>query len=332
MSVLEFLKNQYRKTSVDHARKILKKYDLEHHDEIKIRGTVSMGYGKHYEEITDIFGNKIMKPVLENVQWTKDNLIVIGGNQYVLCKMFNLPYTVLGGDVVTPISNVNPGVLNDAAMMNFDSKKSPPAVTGANLNPLHFINCFTVGYGGATESNLVARDVNYKGRMLYQPIPFRYTSANLNAPGRVRYGGIVTNGDKAGGQNVKSYYLKKFDSNPTAQIYHLWKDNGLQDGTPVTNTIFDTTEDNGMDIETYAEMELSIEPAEFREWFQTNLSGEPPRINELGLVSAYWDPAAMDALDAQLITHICFPTEPLHGVGSTMGAKSLYLLYRVYVK
>lgn len=333
MSILTSIRDEYRKREIERAKKTLKKYDIELNGDIKLRGVVSLGYGKHYEERIDIFGNKRRIPVLENVQWTKENLVILPGNQYVMCKMFNLPYTVTGGNVMTPISNVIPGTLNDANQMNFDNKMSVPLEqTDVNIHPLHFVNGFMVGYGGATESNIVARDVNYKSRMLYQPIPFRHTSAELNTSTRIRYGGIVTSGEPSGGQNVKSYYIKKFDSNPTAQIYHLWKDNGLQDGTPVTNTIFDTIEDNGIDVESYAEMELSIDPTEVREYFQANLSGEPPRINELGLVAAYWDQGSMDALQAQLITHITFPTEPLHGVGSSIGGKSMFLLYRLYFK
>ena len=331
MNVLDFLKKKYQSKSVEHARRILKKYDIENRDGTKLRGIMTMGYGKHYEEIIDIFGNRRMKPVIDQVVYQGENLVVLPGNQYVLCKLFNLPYTVTGGDVITPISNVNPGVLNNPDQMNFDNKLSAPYMEHVNIHPLHFVNGFMVGYGGSTVSNIVARDVNYKGRMLYQPIPFRYTSANLNSAGNVKYGGIVTGGDN-GTQTIKSYYIKKFDSNPTAQIYHLWKDNGLNDGTPVTNTIFDTLEDNGMDVETYAEMELSIDPLEVREWFQANLSGEMPRINELGLVASYWDEASMDTIQSQLITHICFPTEPLHGEGSSIGAKNLFMSYRIYLK
>lgn len=330
MSILDQMKRYYQSKQIEHARGILEKY---HHDESHIRGILTIGHGKHYEVIHDIFGNERRAPVIDDVIYQGENLVILPGNQYVMCKLFNLPITVTGGTVMTPISNVVPGFLNDVNQMNFDNKGNPPTnLVDVNIHPLHFINGFMVGYGGATESNIVAKDVNYKSRGLYAPVPFRHTSADLNNALRVKYGGIVTSAEESGGQTVKSYYIKKFDSDPTAQIYHLWKDNGLQDGTPVTNSIFDTIENNGMDVESYAEMELSVEPLEVREWFYSNLSGEPPRINELGLVACYWDNGSMDAQNVQLITHICFPTEPLHGVNSSIGSKAMYMTYRLYFK
>lgn len=325
MNVLESLKQLFQKEK--EPKRILRELDRA-----KMRGVVSMGYGKHYEPKVDIFGNTRMIPVLEDVQWVKENLIIIPGTQYTLCKLFNLPITVTGGNIITPISNVTPGFLNDVNQMNFDRKESPPMdLVGVNINPMHFVSGFMIGYGGATQSNIVARDVNYKSRMLYSPVPFRYTTADLNSATRTRYGGIVTSPDLSGGLPLKSYYIKKFD-NPVPQIYHLWKDNGLQDGTPATNSIFDTVEDNGMDVESYIEMELSVEPLEVREYFQSVLSGEPPRFNELGLIAGYWDPTTMDVLQAQLFSHICFPTEPLHGTGGSIGPKSCFILYRIYLK
>lgn len=337
MGILNILEQEYIKRKIIMAKKILQKYDpdqiREVEDQYSWRGVVSMGYGKHYETVKDIFGNLRRKCVLDDVVWAKDNLIILPGNQYAFCKLFNLPITVTGGTVMTPISNVNPGFLNDATQMNFDNKSPVPNnLVGVNLHPLHFVNGFTIGYGGATESNIVARDVNYKSRMLYQPVPFRYTSQKLNSQSLVRYGGKVTSSEISGSQNIVSYYNKQFDSSPTAQIYHLWKDNGLNDGTPVTQSIFDSIQDNGMDVESYAEMEMSVEPLEVREYFQSVLSGEPPRINELGLTAAFWDTDAMDSLQVQQISHICFPTESLHGIGSSIGAKSLYFLYRIYLK
>ena len=333
MSILRYLKEKYRDISCGYAKKVLDKYDIRERDDIHIRGVLSMGTGKHYEQVTDAFGQTRMIPVLEDVFLQKENMIVIPGNQYVLCKLFNLPITVTGGTVMTPISNVIPGFLNDPSQMNFDSKGIPPTnLVDVNLHPLHYVNGFMVGYGGATQSNLVARAVNYKSRMLYQAVPFRHTAAELNTATRIKYGGIVTSPEPSGGQSVKSYYIKKFDSNPGLQIYHLFKDNGLEDGTPCTNSIFDTMEDNGMDVETYGEIELSIEPLEVREWFQANLSGEPPRISEMGLVAAYWDPGSMDTQHVQLFSHICFPTEPLHGVGSSIGRKAIFCLYRLYLR
>lgn len=325
MYVLNSLKRYFHEKNSTQD-KIIKK------DSYHLRGVLTMGYGKHYEEVRDIYGNIRMKPVLENVQWQRENTVLLPGNQYVLCKLFNLPYTVTGGTVLTPCSNVIPGLLNDANQMNFDTKKLVQnTMDGVNIHPMHFINGFMIGYGGATESNIVARKTNYKSRSLFKPIPFRYTSAELNTPTRLRYGGIVTSPDDTGSKNVKSYYIKSFDSKH-AQIYHLWKDNGLKDGTPVTNTIFDTPADNGMDVETYVEVELSVEPLEVREWFQANLSGEPPRFNELGLVAGLWDNTVMDMLDANMITHITFPTETLGGTDSSYGSKTNFYCYRIYTR
>lgn len=330
MSIFHELKAMYQEKKIEQARKLLK--DNGEFDTIKLRGVVSMGYGKHYEEIRDANGITRLKPVLDNVQWTQENLITLPGNQYVLCKLFNLPYTVTGGTVMTPCSNVIPGLMNDVNQMNFDNKNPvETTLVGANINPLHFINGFMVGYGGATESNIVARTPNYKSRNLFKPIPFRYTSATVNTSTRIRYGGTVTAPDASGGKSIKSYYVKAFDSK-NANIYHLWKDNGLNDGTPVTNSIFDTIDDNGMDVESYVEVELSVEPLEIREWFNANLSGEPARFNELGLVATYWDPTTMDTQDVVPVSHICFPTEVVGSTDSSIGQKSCFYIYRIYTR
>jgi len=298
--------------------KLLKEYP-------HIRGVVEIGTDPYYTERKDINGNIVRLRHFNNVHCMKNNLIIIGGNQYCMCKLANLPYTVTDGLHAAPISNVVPGFVADQNQLNFDIKAHVASETTKNISisASHYIVGFMAGYGGATESNIVARDVNYKGRTLYAPIPFRYTTQDRTTAELMKYGGICTINSSTG-VSTKAYYIKSLDT--PYQIYHLWKDNGLEDGTPTTNSIFDTIEDNGIDMESFCECQLSINKYDIVDYFRQFIDGEPARVNEIGLIAAKWDDTYKEFLDPVLISHMCFPTFVL-GTGI-----ELLFNYRLYFK
>jgi hypothetical protein len=293
-----------------------------------VRGIVTMGHGRSYVERKDAYGNTFTDSIIEDVFYTGENQVVIGGNQYIMCKIANLPYETVNENFKNPISNINPGKLSDGNQMNFDSKVTAPNESefGVNISPLHYIQAFTIGYGGALESNIHERDTNYKGRMLYKPIPFRFTSQERTSSELMKYGGVRTSVNN--GVSSKAYYLKRLDDGVV--IRHLWRNNAGEDGTPVTKSIFDTTDDNGIDIESYIEFNLTIDRYDAREYFQNFVSGENPIINELGLVAAYWDSRTNEFLDPYMITHITFPNYPLQS--KSLGMDTVFIKYRLYFK
>jgi hypothetical protein len=327
----DFIKRNFNKTLIDSDElHELKKQASSFNDKVDIKGIITIGKGKHYECIKDAFGKLIRVPVIDDIVYQGHNIIVIGGNQYVLCKLANLPFTVTNNNHPDPISNIYPGFLQSLGQYNLDQKtRHTPDLSdqNININPLHFINSFSVGFGGSTESNLVAKDVNYDNRVLYQAIPFRYTTAERTTDEMLKYGGVAT---LDGTTNARAYYLKKFDSD--WQIYHRFKDNGDEDGTLASDTIYDTISGNGIDIETYGEVELSINAFEVREYFNSFITQEPPRINEIGLVASYWDNAANDFLDSQLITHLAFPSKVLGSIGQSISKDEFFISYRLYLR
>ena len=199
-----------------------------------------------FEELTDDYGNTILKKVNENV-------VVFGGGILALEHLCNTT------------ANFKPATLNQIYSLN-------NGIPGSNANS--FISCFGVGIGGAALDFGNVYDPNMRHRDIPDLIPMR-TSEELTDPDASKYFFKQING---AGPSY-NYYLKEFESAPV--IKSLWKDAGENDGTEIIAEIFDSERPEG--IETFVEFTLKFNEYDVREYFESIAELDMARYNTIGL-------------------------------------------------
>lgn len=233
----------------------------------------------------------------EKELWFKDhNTFVISGMQWILMKMFNLhldsihdrnsSYENIGQDTTVVIPDLNEdGQLRIGRDPHGDSNTGY-TVMNEDIPSNHFIQGFVVGNGGSGEDIITTKNTDYSFINLRNPIPFQQSSSGERLDPSIagKYLGVY----RQPGSADKSYYIKKFDDRP--HIYHSWwRDNQRWDyvdpvspgdlgpnsqSSPKTNR-----------IETYAEVQMSIDitNSDCLGYFKN--AGQTAMINELGLVA-----------------------------------------------
>ena len=228
--------------------------------------------------------------------YEKDNVIVISGMQWILMKMFNLhldsihvpgsTYENLGQDSTIIIPD-----LNEENQLNIGRDPHGDADTGytvmtEDIPSNHFIQGFIVGNGGSGEDTITTKNTDYSFVNLRNPIPFQQASAGERLDPSIagKYLGVY----RQTGSADKSYYIKKFDDRP--HIYHNWWRDGQRWDymDPVTpndlgpNALSSPKTNR---IETYAEVQMSIDTSNDDCLGYFKHAGQTAMINELGLVA-----------------------------------------------
>ena len=252
-------------------------------NEFKLRGEVTI-YRQNVET-----GEKEL--------WFKDhNTFVISGMQWILMKMFNLhldsihdpssTYEDLGQDTTVVVPDLNEdGQLKIGRDPHGDSSTGY-TIMNEDIPSNHFIQGFVVGNGGSGEDIITTKNTDYSFINLRNPIPFQQASSGSRLDPSIvgKYLGVY----RQPGSYDKSYYIKKFDERP--HIYHSWWRDGQRWDylDPVTPSDFGPNalaSPKTNRIETYAEVQMSIDTTNddclgyFRHANQTAM------INELGLVA-----------------------------------------------
>ena len=233
----------------------------------------------------------------EKELWFKDhNTFVISGMQWILMKMFNLhldsihdrnsSYENIGQDTTVVIPDLNEdGQLRIGRDPHGDSNTGY-TVMNEDIPSNHFIQGFVVGNGGSGEDIITTKNTDYSFINLRNPIPFQQSSSGERLDPSIagKYLGVY----RQPGSADKSYYIKKFDDRP--HIYHSWwRDNQRWDYVdPVTpgdlgpNAL---TSPKTNRIETYAEVQMSIDTTNSDCLGYFKNAGQTAMINELGLVA-----------------------------------------------
>lgn len=316
---------------MSYNRKIVMKDHYTSNDhQSGLRGHVIFGIGKHLVKYTDPFGKESYRTEFDKVLFESDNIVTIGGYQFVFDKLFNIGLdqetTLRVGDLNDESPQMKIGVdranyqsINYNAECNLLDGSIQP-LGGINISARNFIFGFMIGDGGSKEDNITSIASDYKNRSLYHAIPFRMsndgselTTAELN-----QYYGKYTSSAINGGTPVTSYYVKKF-SDPAPHIVHMWVD---ADGSYVDDTVFSSTSSNA--IESYVEMNIDITDKDGRGYFTS--TGTTPRINEIALVSGWYDPNKNDYNSLRILSHYTRPSIVL-AEGDTVSA-----VYRLYAR
>jgi len=240
----------------------------------------------------------------------ESNMVVLGGAITTLEKLFNVRST-LTVETINNLCHIPPEGDQDTEVLPHEN----------------IVCLWGVGIGGCGDAFGSVRDVKYyerevgqKGTALTEMIPFRVVTAPFNDENANVYfmAKELTQGHYA-------YYGKAFDEPPF--IRSLWKDGPEgEDGTEVTDDVWNTTRTES--IETFAEIHMTIDRNDIREWFELNGEIEQARINTIGLFSAtpiYSDGTIIGYKDVKLFSKFNMPNE------SMAAAKVLKIKYRIYV-
>ena len=276
-----------------------------------LRGELIFGKGLKQVPYTDPYGNKSFRSEFEEELYRGENIVIIGGYQFVFSKLFNIEFdtesTLRVGNLNddSPLMKIGVNRINYIsdkydAETNFSGQFSPRS--GVNISALNHIFGFVVGDGGATSNNITVIAPDYKRRTLFRAVPFRMSNDGSIIDESKYFGKstTLTNDDMT---SITSYYIKTFDT-PKPHIVHAWASTSSNELSVVDDSVYAST--TSTPIESYIEMTMSIDKDDIRGFFTTTNS--QPQINEVGLVSGWYNPEVNDYEQLVLFSHFTRPS------------------------
>lgn len=271
----------------------------------KLRGHAVAGYDLTINPVTGL--SSLGETIAEN-----DNVITLGGTLYALEKLFNVSADL-------NVSYLNE-IYNVGTNGQFISEKYPKE------------NCvclWNVGIGGAGAAYTDVYPELQQFRELPggsdSRVPFRIVDSYFTAgtPEYEKYW-LAQPMDQQKFGNKIGYYAKTFSKTPV--IKALWKDAGTgEDGSPVTEGVHESTKDTP--IETFAEVVLTLEVDELREYFELLGMPKHARFNTIGLctgIKSTTEDMREEFKQVLQFSVLTFGNELLHM------NKNLSIIYRVY--
>lgn len=277
-----------------------------------LRGEVIFGTGRHTVTYKDPFGRMAKRSEFENVTYRDNNTVTIGGYQFVFDKLFNIGHdketTLRVGNLNDEAPMMRIGVPRDKyKSIYYDTEISTSEsgmvpYSGINISARDYIFGFMIGDGASRGDNITAIAPDYKNRNLYRPVPFRMSNDGFPKANGKYYGKLTSMQGSTGLDPVESWYIKTFDS-PTPHIVHVWATDNPNEMDIVDDTVFTST--SSIPIESYVEINFSIDAYDAR-GFATS-TGSRAIVNELGLVSGWYNAEENDFECCSLISHFSRP-------------------------
>jgi hypothetical protein len=299
-----------------------------------LMGELIFGISRIQIPFIDPFGNQSSYSSFKEILYRAQNIIPIGGYQFVFNKMFNIgpdkESTLRVGDLNDEAPMMKIGVPRDRYINKYYNAEvrvaestsqlqaDVPVNAGINISSMNHVFGFMIGDGGAREDNVTAIAPDYKRRTLYRAVPFRMSNDGGSIP-QGKYFGKNETFQSGNVNKVTSYFIKTFDS-PPPRIIHSWVSENLKETNIVDDTVFAST--SSIPIESYVEMNLSVDAEDARGFFTTTNSS--PRINEFGLVSGWYNTKENDYESLRLITHFTRPAISLSE------GDSIEAIYRIF--
>lgn len=207
-------------------------------------------------------GHAIIKVVkgTDVTMFEKDNKVIVPGSAFTAIKHFK------GLTIPVKTNTYNTALGLDNIM----------SVTDQEERLDQYVMLFAVGIGGCGPENSQVYDVDYTKWIAPEDlIPFRYQllANDLSEADRSKYFGrkTITAADRI------AYYFKAFDTDPVFRQQYI-------DGTPIDNNIY--ISDNGMDVQSYVELKMSITTRDCRDYFLATTGINDARINTISLLTA----------------------------------------------
>lgn len=217
-------------------------------DKISLNRGQARGHAKFYVKGTNV-------PIFEG-----DNKVIVPGSAFTVMKHFK--------DISIPVKTQT---YNNA--LGLDNITS---ITDSEERLNSYVYLFAVGIGGCGPENSQKYDVDYtKWIDPSELIPFKYqlTANDLSDDMRAKYFGrkAIPAADRI------AYYFKAFDADPVFKQQYI-------DGTPIDDNIY--ISDNDMDVESYAEIKMSVSNRDCRDYFLATTGINDARINTISLLTA----------------------------------------------
>lgn len=248
----------------------------------------SAPHGVLYQKLTDSLGNPFLKKI-------ESNTVVLGGAILALEK-------VCGNQAA-----FKPKTLNE--ILGISVSGGTPGNEKLAL--------FGVGTGGAQLDfgNVVAPDI--KQNNVKDMVPLRY-GAVVSGDDSAKYFMKKQNSDLT----TYSWYLKEYDSAPV--IKSFWKNaiDSSTDGTEITEDVSDSSRTEG--IETYAQIEFSLNTNDVHEYFAATGNLSMARYNTFGFYTGEKITASGEYANTRLYAVVCFNNRDV----SLQSSASF--VYRVY--
>lgn len=219
--------------------------------------------------------------------------------------------SVVVGGAITVLENLvgaeatwKPSTLNDVYGVSATSNQAPK------------LALFGVGVGG---SNLDFGSViapNIKQRDVISPVPLRY-GENLTGDDASKYFMKVANADGI----TNRWYLKQFTDTPV--IKSCWKNSVSTDvdGTEILSDIYDNPSTDG--IETFTEIQIDLNTADVREYYEAIGSTSEARYNTIGFYTGSLNAEGTEYANVRLYSVVTFNNRDV-----SLATKSSFL-YRV---
>lgn len=292
------------------------------------KGEVIFGKGRHVVHYIDPYGNENYRTEFDEVTEVLPNIVPIGGYQFAFDKLFNIGLdqetTLRVGDLNDEAPLMKIGVQREqynSIHYNAECSITNGAMQinpGINISANNFIFGFMMGDGGAKGDGTTAIAPNYKDRTLFRAVPFRMSNDGFDLS-QGKYFGNAKSVKQGSNEIITSSYIKTFD-NPKPHIVHVWATGNRKEFSIVDDTVFAST--SSIPIESYVEMNISIDLDDGRGWFTTTNS--IPRVNELALVSGWYNNQLGDYESIRMFTHFTRPS-----IALTDG-DSVQAIYRLY--
>lgn len=319
------------------SRKIIFRDKLKSHDKSLnkslggLKGEIIFGKGRKQVSVYNSSGIIVgYKSEFEEVMDRDENIIPIGGYQYVFNKLFNIGLdqetTLRVGDLNDEAPLMKIGVPRaEYKSIHYNAEMSTGVaglnpMSGINISGNHFIFGFMIGDGASKEDNVTAIAPNYKDRVLFRPIPFRMSNDNFKMPDAKYYGKAIS-APNNNGERITSYYIKRFDD-PKPHIIHSYVSDNPNELQIVDDTVFFST--SSTPIESYVEINFSLSQYDCRNYFTSTDS--TPRISEIGLVAGWYNSEKDDFEQIRLISHYTRPAILLAENDELEG------IYRIYAR
>lgn len=272
-------------------------------DATSLTGGLNLSKGFKTEVIAkDEFGKELFR---------KSNILVAGGQRFVLEKVFN----------------IDPNLSSNRITLNkiYSHENTETPITDLMPRREKAVCLFGIGIGGSELTMGSAVAPHNRNFNLYNQIPFRVVPLANDLSSVVKSQYYFR---RSLPNNRVGYYLKRFATTP--KINMLVNGVNFVPNQSTDNTYVGTADQliQNQAVEIYLEFNLFISELDIREYFTVNEGLQHARINEISLFTGYQEAGVdwREYKDVECFSKLTFDNEPF-----TNPSKTVEVIYRIYL-
>ena len=276
--------------------------------------------------------NELGKSTLGEVLFTESNIVPIGGVSFVFEKLFGVKEKQI--TVPSLYTKANIGLPDKP---NTTATYTSPDGSKVSVYPVgNLVQLFGIGTTGTSENDATIYHPDYRENAIIlnkqtadgktvtgTMLPFRHTVDTLNEKEKKLYFG-----KKAGSDNLVSYYLKRFETEPV--IKHIWKNKSGDTEELVKDSEVWTNSASTNTVESFVEMHIKIHAKDVKEYYTSLNQLEKTRFNTFALFTGEFVPGTSvgkdhgDYQNVKMFSKFCMNPQYLDIAGD------LDFIYRIY--